>query len=124
MSAPWDQDYVWQEPPSNMMSSGSYCQILMRVRNGAKHSPPGRQGTSDWLKGVPPVAVPGPPLTYDNFGSTSSFDSFSTWLIIILNAFSNGIKHVSRCSLDGLEPRITFQNHENHENNDIKIKSG
>ena len=52
--------------------------------------PPGR-GRQIGLGGVPPVDVPGTPLSYDIFGSSSSNDSFSTWIIIIFNEESDGV---------------------------------
>ena len=49
------------------------------------------RGRQIGLGGVPPVDVPGTPLSYDIFGSSSSNDSFSTWIIIIFNEESDGV---------------------------------
>ena len=46
---------------------------------GAKHSPPGGVGMPDWSEWVPPVCVPGDPLTHVISGQSSSYGSFSIW---------------------------------------------
>ena len=64
---------------------------IQHTRSGAKHSPPGSMGSPDCLEGVPPVGVPGDPLTHDISGASSSNEINSTCIIIVFNALSDGI---------------------------------
>ena len=63
--------------------------------HGAKHSPPGGRGPPDCPGPLPPVRVPGPPLTNDISSSSPSNERFSTCIIIILDALSDGINPIS-----------------------------
>ena len=45
--------------------------------------------------GVPPLRVPGTPLTHDISGSSSSNEEFSIWINIIFNVDYDGINSVT-----------------------------